>query len=156
MTPKQLTSGRYSDGNVHLGQRQSRTIYFVSDHRDEPYYELPARRIIYLDSGVRRASRRKLTSFDMGAGALLGQSRRQAGRLLCIDQQTGALVLATGSMGDGSQRLMRSRETSPTTFDWDVGAGVGGDNAAPRGGGGNPPVWSRRWPDDLCGLCERR
>src|SRR6266849_760671 len=27
-------------------------------------------------------------------------------------------------------------------FDYDVGAGVGGDNTAPRGGGGNPPIWS--------------
>lgn len=28
------------------------------------------------------------------------------------------------------------------TFDWDLGAGLAGDNAAPRGGGGNPPIWS--------------
>ena len=27
-------------------------------------------------------------------------------------------------------------------FDWDVGASVFGDNAAPRGGGGNVPIWS--------------
>ena len=27
-------------------------------------------------------------------------------------------------------------------FDWDVGASVFGDNAAPRGGGGNRPLWS--------------
>src|SRR6266849_1959924 len=27
-------------------------------------------------------------------------------------------------------------------FDYDVGSGVGGDNTAPRGGGGFPPVWS--------------
>jgi dipeptidyl aminopeptidase/acylaminoacyl peptidase len=27
-------------------------------------------------------------------------------------------------------------------FDFDLGSGVGGDNVAPRGGGGNPPVWS--------------
>ena len=27
-------------------------------------------------------------------------------------------------------------------FDYDVGAGVGGDNAPPRGGGGNAPIWT--------------
>src|SRR5947207_5027411 len=27
-------------------------------------------------------------------------------------------------------------------FDFDLGGGVGGDNTAPRGGGGFPPVWS--------------
>src|SRR5438874_10993400 len=36
VTPKQLTSGRYSDGNVIWAKDSSR-IYFVSDHRDEPY-----------------------------------------------------------------------------------------------------------------------
>jgi dipeptidyl aminopeptidase/acylaminoacyl peptidase len=29
-----------------------------------------------------------------------------------------------------------------TDFDFDLGGGVGGDNTAPRGGGGTPPVWS--------------
>ena len=27
-------------------------------------------------------------------------------------------------------------------FDYDVGSGVGGDNAPPRAGGGSPPVWT--------------
>jgi dipeptidyl aminopeptidase/acylaminoacyl peptidase len=27
-------------------------------------------------------------------------------------------------------------------FDYDVGSGVGGDNSAPRGGGGNAPIWT--------------
>ncbi len=27
-------------------------------------------------------------------------------------------------------------------FDWDVAAGVFGDNASPRAGGGNVPIWS--------------
>src|SRR5260370_29917633 len=27
-------------------------------------------------------------------------------------------------------------------FDYDLGSGVGGDNTAPRGGGGFPPIWS--------------
>src|SRR5260370_25420065 len=27
-------------------------------------------------------------------------------------------------------------------FDYDLGSGVGGDNTAPRGGGGAPPVWT--------------
>jgi Tol biopolymer transport system component len=40
VTPKQLTSGRYDDGNVAWAKDSSR-LYFVSDHSDEPYYELP-------------------------------------------------------------------------------------------------------------------
>ena len=48
--------------------RDSLSIYFVSDHRDEPYYELPATDL-YLVS-ISGGEPRKLTSFDMGAGAL--------------------------------------------------------------------------------------
>lgn len=40
VTPRQLTRGKYSNGNVTWA-RDSLSIYFVSDHRDEPYYELP-------------------------------------------------------------------------------------------------------------------
>ena len=36
---------------------------------------------------------------------------------------------------------MRSRETSPRLSIGTLAAGVDGDNVAPRGGGGNPPVW---------------
>src|SRR5207237_9004917 len=32
--------------------------------------------------------------------------------------------------------------TVTTGFEFDLGGGVGGDNTAPRGGGGFPPVWS--------------
>src|SRR5256885_1350494 len=39
VTPKQLTNGRYSEGNATWAKDSSR-IYFVSDHRDEPYYDL--------------------------------------------------------------------------------------------------------------------
>src|SRR5438067_436019 len=47
VTPKQLTNGRYSDGNVTWAKDSSR-IYFVSDHRDEPYYELGKTDVYYI------------------------------------------------------------------------------------------------------------
>src|SRR5438876_4296289 len=66
VTPKQLTSGRYSDGNLTWAKDDSR-IYFVSDHRDEPYYELGKTYICSIPvSGGQPA---KLTSIDMGTGA---------------------------------------------------------------------------------------
>src|ERR1043166_8608170 len=66
VTPKQLTSGRYSDGNVTWAKDSSR-IYFTSDHRDEPYYELGQTDIYSIP--VSGGQPEKLTSFDMGAGA---------------------------------------------------------------------------------------
>src|SRR3989454_3892914 len=67
VTPKQLTSGRYSDGNVTWA-KDSSTIYFVSDHRDEPYYEL-GKTDVYLIQ-VSGGQPTKLTTIDMGTGAL--------------------------------------------------------------------------------------
>src|SRR4030095_14543515 len=66
VTPKQLTSGRYSDGNGTCAKDSSR-IYFVSDHRDEPYYEL-GQTDIYSVS-VTGGQPARLTSIDMGTGA---------------------------------------------------------------------------------------
>jgi Tol biopolymer transport system component len=40
VTPKQVTSGRFDEGNVTWSRDNSR-IYFSSDRVDEPYYELP-------------------------------------------------------------------------------------------------------------------
>jgi Tol biopolymer transport system component len=66
VTPKQLTSGRYSDGNVTWA-KDSSTIYFVSDHRDEPYYEL-GKTDVYLVP-VSGGQPTKLTTIDMGTAA---------------------------------------------------------------------------------------
>ncbi len=41
-------------------------------------------------------------------------------------------------------------------FDYDVGAGLTGDNSAPRGGGGNPPIWTADGRSIIDVLCERR
>src|SRR5262249_6829261 len=66
VTPKQLTSGRYGDGNVTWSKDNSK-IYFVSDHRDEPYYELGKTDIYSI--AVSGGQPTKLTSIDMGTGA---------------------------------------------------------------------------------------
>src|SRR2546423_15123949 len=66
VTPKQLTKERYGDGNATWAKDSSR-IYFVSDHRDEPYYELGKTDIYSIP--VSGGQPTKLTSIDMGTGA---------------------------------------------------------------------------------------
>ena len=138
VTPKQLTFGKYSDGNVTWA-RDSLSLYFVSDHRDEPYYELPLTDL-YLVS-ISGGEPRKLTSFDMGAGAF---AVSPDGKRVAFYASRTKPVLSYSQPDLWVMDLTANAQPRNLTtgFDWDVGSGVGGDNAAPRGGGGNPPIWS--------------
>jgi len=138
VTPKQLTSGRYSDGNVTWG-KDSATIYFVSDHRDESYYELGKTDIYSIP--VAGGQPTLLTSIDMGTGAF---SVSPNGKQVAFFASSNTPVLSYTQPDLWVMDLAPNAQPRNLTrnFDWDLGSGVGGDNTAPRGGGGNPPVWS--------------
>src|SRR5437879_1203406 len=138
VTPKQLTSGRYGDGNATWAKDSSR-IYFVSDHRDEPYYELGKTDIYSIPvSGGQPA---KLTSIDMGTGAF---SVSPNGRQVAFYASTNKPVQSYTEPDLWVMDLASNAQPRNLTkdFDFDLGSGVGGDNTAPRGGGGVPPVWT--------------
>ena len=138
VAPKQLTSGRYSDGGVTWA-KDSATIYFVSDQRDEPYYDLGMTDIYSIPVAGGRPT--KLTSIDMGTGAF---SVSPNGKQIAFYASTNKPVLSYTQPDLWVMDLAPNAQPRNLTrdFDWDLGAGVGGDNTAPRGGGGNPPVWS--------------
>lgn len=138
VTPKQLTSGRFTEDNVTWA-RDSAQIYFTSDRTDEPYYELPST-VIY-SVAVSDGEPVKLTSFEMDAGALaLSPNGKQfafsasIGRPVKSYQQPDLWVI------DVAPNAKPHNLTD--NFDYDVGGGLTGDSSAPRGGGGNPPVWT--------------
>jgi dipeptidyl aminopeptidase/acylaminoacyl peptidase len=138
VTPKQLTSGRFSDGNVTWAKDSSR-IYFVSDHRDEPYYELGKTDVYYIPvSGGQPA---KLTSFDMGAaGFSISPDGKRVAFYAAPNQPVRSYTEPDLWVMDLAPDAQPKNLTAD--FDWDLGGGVGGDNSAPRGGGGFPPIWS--------------
>src|SRR5438874_3323271 len=138
VTPKQLTSGRYSEGNVTWAKDSSR-IYFVSDHRDEPYYELGQTDIYSIP--VTGGQPAKLTSIDMGTGAF---SVSPNGKQVAFYASTNKPVQSYTEPDLWVMDLAPGAQPRNLTanFDFDLGSGVGGDNTAPRGGGGFPPVWS--------------
>jgi dipeptidyl aminopeptidase/acylaminoacyl peptidase len=138
VTPKQLTQGRFDDGNA-TWSRDGAQIYFVSDQTEEPYYELPNTDIYSVPANGGPVT--KLTSFDMGAGAL---SVSPDGKKLAFYASASKPVqsytepdLWVLDIAPNSQPKNLTRD-----FNFDVGSGVGGDNTAPRSGGGNPPIWS--------------
>ena len=138
VTPKQLTSGRYSDGNITWAKDSSR-IYFVSDHRDEPYYE-PGKTDTY-SMPVSGGQPAKLTSIDMGTGAF---SVSPNGKQVAFYASTNKPVQSYTEPDLWVMDLAPNAQPRNLTkdFDFDLGSGVGGDNTAPRGGGGATPVWT--------------
>src|SRR5437764_3228103 len=135
VTPKQLTSGRYSEGNVTWAKDSSR-IYFTSDHRDEPYYELGMTDIFWIPVGGGQAT--KLTSIDMGTGAF---SISPSGKQIAFYASTNKPVRSYTEPDLWVMDLAPNAQPKNITANLDsaLGAGVGGDKPATRSGGGVPP-----------------
>ena len=138
VTPKQLTRGRFDEGGATWSKDNSR-IYFTSNQTEEPYYELPKTEIFSV--AVTGGEPSKLTSFQMGAGAFAVSPDGKQLAFIASDAQSvrsysqpdlWVMELTAGA---------KPRNLT-TTFDYDIGSGLTGDNVAPRGGGGNLPVWS--------------
>jgi dipeptidyl aminopeptidase/acylaminoacyl peptidase len=138
VTPKQLTSGRFSEDNTTWAKDSSQ-IYFASDRIDEPYYELPSTTVYSVS--VAGGQPAKLTSFDMDTGAFsVSPNGKQIAFYGSVSKPVQSYTepdLWVMDIAPNAQPRNLTRD-----FDYDVGSGVGGDNTAPRGGGGNPPVWS--------------
>src|SRR5260370_3119306 len=82
----------------------------------------------------------KLTSIDMGTGAF---SVSPDGRQVAFYASTNKPVQSYTEPDLWVMDLAPDAQPRNLTgdFDFDLGSGVGGDNTAPRGGGGFPPGW---------------
>jgi len=138
VTPKQLTSGRYDEGGA-FWSKDSSMVYFESDQIDEPYFELPTTTIYSV--AATGGTPTKFTSFEMGAGAFtLSPDGKQLAMIGAVRQPIRSYSqpdLWVMDMAAGSKP-----RNLTASFDYDIGSGLTGDNGAPRGGGGNLPVWS--------------
>jgi dipeptidyl aminopeptidase/acylaminoacyl peptidase len=138
VAPKQLTTGRFDQGGA-VWAKDSARIYFDTDYTDEPYYELP--RTDLFSVAVTGGEPSKLTSFDMGAGGFsLSPDGKQLAFVASVSQPVRSYSQPDLWVMDMTAGAKPRNLTA--TFDYDIGGGVGGDNVAPRGGGGNLPVWS--------------
>ena len=138
VAPRQLTSGRFDDGNVAWSKDNSQ-LYFVSNHSDEPYYDLPNTDVYTISVSGGEAT--KLTSFDMGAGAL---SVSPDGKKFAFYASVSKPVQSYTEPDLWVMDITPNAQPRNLTkdFGFDLGSGVGGDNTSPRAGGGSPPIWS--------------
>ena len=138
VTPRQLTTGRFAEDNVTWASDGSQ-IYFTSDRKDEPYYELPSTTVYSVP--VSGGEPTRLTSFDMEAGGFtVSPNGKQFAFIASIGRPVKSYQQPDLWVMDIAPNARPRNLTDQ--FDYDVGAGVGGDNQAPRGGGGNPPIWT--------------
>ena len=138
VTPKQLTKGRFDDGGAFWAKDSSR-LYFVSNQTEEPYYELASTNIFSV--AVSGGEPTKFARLDMGVGGFtLSPDGKQLTFIGSVREPVRSysqpdLWVMEMNVGAKPRNLTAS-------FDYDIGGGLTGDNVAPRGGGGNSPIWS--------------
>lgn len=138
-TAKQLTSGQFSEGNFTWAADNSR-IYFSTNRNPEPYYETPKTQIYSVAPAGGEPT--LLTRLEMGVGGLsLSPDGR---RFAFVGSQVHTPVESYTQPDlwvlDVAPNAQPKNLT--TAFDFDIGSGLTGDQAPPRAGGGNLPIWS--------------
>ncbi|HEX5832360.1 MAG TPA: S9 family peptidase [Pyrinomonadaceae bacterium] len=138
VTPKQLTHGRFDDGGAFWAKDSSR-IYFDAETIEEPYYELP--RTDLFSVSINGGEPTRFATIDMGAGGFaLSPDGKQLAFIGSVREPVRSYSQPDLWVMDMTSGAKPRNVTA--NFDFDIGSGLTGDNVAPRGGGGNPPVWS--------------
>ena len=138
VTPKQLTAGRFEEDNI-VWAKDSSQLYFISAHIDEPYYELPKSDLYAVAKTGGEPI--KLTTFEMDAGNFsISPNGKQLAFVAEVSRPVNSYTQPDLWVLDIAPNASPRNLTAG--FDYDVGSGVGGDNAPPRGGGSNAPVWT--------------
>ena len=136
--PKQISSGHFDEGNI-VWSKDSSLIYFTSLHVDEPYYDLPKSELYSVSANGGEPA--KLNTFDMDVNDLsLSPDGKQIAFIASTSQPVNSYTQMDLWVADLAPKSKPRNLTA--AFDYDLGAGVFGDSAAPRGGGGNLPLWT--------------
>lgn len=138
-TAKQLTNGPFSEGGFVWANDGSK-IYFVTNRDPEPYYSTPKTEIYSI--APTGGATTLVNRLDMGIGAL---SLSPDGKRFAFNASDSIEPVQSYTQPD-----LWVLETRPNAlpknltqgFDFDLGGGVGGDNAPPRAGGGGAPIWT--------------
>jgi dipeptidyl aminopeptidase/acylaminoacyl peptidase len=139
---RQVTTGEFDEDDI-TWSRDGSKIYFVSDRVKEPYYAPPDSDIYFVNASGGEIQ--KVASIDgrIGSLALSPDGRRLAfiGEINAgdgvVQRSYSQPDLFVTSVEPGSKPKNLTAD-----YDFDIGGGVGGDQAAPRAAGRSHPYWS--------------
>jgi dipeptidyl aminopeptidase/acylaminoacyl peptidase len=134
---RQLTSGEFSEGG-HTWSKDGSTIYFISTRASDPYYLARDSNVYAVASTGGEIT--KVVDIDGTIGNLQvspdGRSLAFIGTLNGTPERSYSQSdLFVAALGSAPRNLTAA-------YDFDIGGGIGGDQAAPRGGSTRGPIWS--------------
>ena len=142
--PVQLTQGAFAESG-QVWSMDGTKIFFVSSRVEEPYYSAQDSDVYAVPAAGGEIQ--KIASIDGGIGGL-------------AVSPDGRSIAFIGSLNGSPERsysqsdlfvadLQAGLKPSPTAvrnltadYDFDIGGGIGGDQAAPRGGSSRNPIWA--------------
>ena len=139
----QVTTGEFSESDMVWSHDGSK-IYFTSEHVRENYYDPPHREIYVVDAaggdiakvaGIEGPINRISLSPDGTHLTFVGEINRGEGVVQKSYSQPDLFITGV-EPGSNPKNLT-------TGYDFDIGSGVGGDQAPPRGGSQSKPFWSK-------------
>jgi dipeptidyl aminopeptidase/acylaminoacyl peptidase len=138
-TAKQLTNGQFSEGGF-VWTNDGSKIYFTSNRDLEPYYSTPKTEIYSIPPTGGAST--LVNRLNMGVGSL---SLSPDGKRFAFNASDNIEPVQSYTQPD-LWVLDVAANSQPKNltqgFDFDLGGGVGGDNSAPRAGGGGGPIWT--------------
>jgi dipeptidyl aminopeptidase/acylaminoacyl peptidase len=139
---RQLTDGKYEEDDP-IWSRDGARIYYTSTRIDEPYYELPQSDLYAVSTVVPTSGGEpeKIAALEFEIGQT---SLSPDGRSLAFVAEVSRPVRSYIQPDLWVLELTRGATPKNLTadFDFDVGAGIGGDQRAPRGNAGARVLWS--------------
>jgi dipeptidyl aminopeptidase/acylaminoacyl peptidase len=156
VTPWQVTAGRF-DVDEFAWHPSSNSLYYTSEHVDEPYYDLPHNEIYKLELTTGEPAKDEKAPPPVSvlvaklAYSASGMAFSPDGKRIAFHadenlskprshQQTDLFVMDI----DAKQAASGTPPVRNLTanYDYEMGGGVGGDNTAPRGAGHGALVWT--------------